>query len=154
MASLYPELLTFIAGACCFLCLYPELRDDPLALVTLPDILLVAQCKTGKDAKQMQHFLGVPAVILVAILGSLCCLLLAIGCCKAAQLLRSPVLPDVIPRVGSQSCHCGQRVVARDSTVKANSCVSKLRDFTLLSLTKKTPPCPPPNWRHKESLQP
>ena len=52
----------------------------------------------------MQHFLGVPAFILVAILGSLCCLLLAIGFCKATQLLRTPVLPDVIPRVGSQSC--------------------------------------------------
>lgn len=91
----------------------------------------------------MQHFLGVPAVILVARLGSLCCLLLAIGCCKAAQLLRSPVLPDVIPRVGSQSCHCGQRVVARDSTVKANSCVIKIEGFHIAQ-TDKDPALPSP----------
>ena len=101
----------------------------------------------------MQHFLGVPAVILVAILGSLCCLLLAIGCCKAAQLLRSPVLPDVIPRVGSQSCHCGQRVVARDSTVKANSCVIKIEGFHIAQ-TDKDPALPSPKLEHKESFQP
>ena len=92
----------------------------------------------------MQHFLGVPAVILVAILGSLCCLLLATGCCKVAQLLRSPVLPDVIPQVGPQSCHCGQRVVARDSAIKANSCVIKIEGFHIAQPDKEDPALPSP----------
>ena len=97
-----------------------------------------------QDTKQMQHFLGVPALILVAMLGSLCCLLLAIGFCKATQLLRTPVLPDVIPKVGSQSCHCGQRVVARDSTVKANSCVIKIEGFHIAQTDKEDPALPSP----------
>ena len=63
----------------------------------------------------MQDFLGVPLSILAAILGALSLFLLATGLCKAAQLLRTSPLPDVIPRQrGNQTWHCSLSAAARN----------------------------------------
>ena len=77
---------------------------------------------------QMQDFLGVPSLILAAILGGLCIFLLATGLCKAALLLRSPALPDIIPRTGSQTCHCALRALARNPAASATPCVVKIEE--------------------------
>ena len=78
---------------------------------------------------QMQDFLGVPSLILAAILGALCIFLLATGLCKAAQLLRSPILPDVVPTIGSQTYHCALRALARNPAANAPPCLIKVEEL-------------------------
>ena len=76
----------------------------------------------------MQDFLGVPLLILAAILGGLSIFLLATGLCKAALLLRTPALPDIIPRTGSQTCHCALRALTRNPAAGAIPCVIKFEE--------------------------
>ena len=77
---------------------------------------------------QMQGFLVVPLLILAAILGGLSIFLLATGLCKAALLLRTPALPDIIPRTGSQTCHCALRALTRNPAAGAIPYVIKIEE--------------------------
>ena len=85
----------------------------------------------------MQDFLGVPLLILAAILGALSIFLLATGLCKAALLLRTPALPDIIPRQGNQTCRCGLRALARNPAAIVQ-CVVKF-DEPHTALAEKVP---------------
>lgn len=76
----------------------------------------------------MQDFLGVPLLILAAILSVLSIFLLATWLCKAALLLRTPALPDIIPRTGSQTCHCALRALTRNPAAGAIPCVIKFEE--------------------------
>ena len=99
----------------------------------------------------MQDFLGVPLLILAAILGALSIFLLATGLCKAAQLLRTPALPDVIPRQrGNQTCHCGLRAAAR-SPPAIVQCVVKF-DEPYTALAEKVPALLKPKLEEQRSL--
>ena len=99
----------------------------------------------------MQDFLGVPLLILAAILGALSIFLLATGLCKAALLLRTPALPDVIPRQrGNQTCHCGLRAAARNPPAIVQ-CVVKF-DEPYTALAKKVPALLKPKLEEQRSL--
>ena len=99
----------------------------------------------------MQDFLGVPLSILAAILGALSLFLLATGLCKAAQLLRTSPLPDVIPRQrGNQTCHCSLRAAARN-TPAIVQCVVKF-DEPPTALAERVSALPKPKLEEQRSL--
>ena len=99
----------------------------------------------------MQDFLGVPLFILAAILGALSLFLLATGFCKAAQLLRTSPLPDVIPKQrGNQTCHCSLRAAARN-TPAIVQCVVKF-DEPPTALAERVSALPKPKLEEQRSL--
>ena len=99
----------------------------------------------------MQDFLGVPLFILAAILGALSVFLLATGLCKAAQLLRTSLLPDVIPKQrGNQTCHCSLRAAARN-TPAIVQCVVKF-DEPPTALAERVSALPKPKLEEQRSL--
>ena len=99
----------------------------------------------------MQDFLGVPLFILAAILGALAIFLLATGLCKAALLLRTPALADIIPRQrGNQTCHCGLRALARNPAAIVQ-CVVKF-DEPHTALAEKVPALLNPKLEEQRSL--
>ena len=99
----------------------------------------------------MQDFLGVPLFILAAILGALSVFLLATGLCKAAQLLRTSPLPDVIPKQrGNQTCHCSLRAAARN-TPAIVQCVVKF-DEPPTALAERVSALPKPKLEEQRSL--
>ena len=82
-----------------------------------------------------------PLSILAAILGALAIFLLATGLCKAAQLLRTEPLPDVIPQQRrTPTCHCSSRTAAKDTPISIQ-CVVKFEDppTALVGCTKALP---------------
>ena len=99
----------------------------------------------------MQDFLGVPLLILAAILGALSVFLLATGLCKAALLLRTPALPDIIPRTGNQTCHCALRALARSPAASATQCVVKF-DEPHTALADKKPALLTPKLEEQRNL--
>ena len=99
----------------------------------------------------MQDFLGVPLFILAAILGALSIFLLATGLCKAAQLLRTQPLPDVIPKQrGNPTCHCSLRAAARD-TPAIVQCVVKFEEPPT-ALAERVSALPKPKLEEQRSL--
>ena len=99
----------------------------------------------------MQDFLGVPLFILAAILGGLSIFLLATGLCKAAQLLRTSPLPDVIPKQrGNQTCHCSLRAAARN-TPAIVQCVVKFDEHPT-ALAERVSALPKPKLEEQRSL--
>jgi len=99
----------------------------------------------------MQDFLGVPLSILAAILGALSLFLLATSLCKAAQLLRTSPLPDVIPRQrGNQTCHCSLRAAARN-TAAIFQCVVKF-DEPPTALAERVSALPKPKLEEQRNL--
>ena len=99
----------------------------------------------------MQEFLGVPLSILAAILGALSLFLMATGLCKAAQLLRTSPLPDVIPKQrGNQNCHCSLRAAARN-TPAIVQCVVKF-DEPPTALAERVSALPKPKLEEQRSL--
>ena len=99
----------------------------------------------------MQDFLGVPLFILAAMLGALSLFLLATGLCKAAQLLRTSPLPDIIPKQrGNQTCHCSLRAAARN-TPAIVQCVVKF-DEPPTALAERVSALPKPKLEEQRSL--
>ena len=99
----------------------------------------------------MQDFLGVPLSILAAVLGALSLFLLATGLCKAAQLLRTSPLPDVIPRQrGNQTCHCSLSAAARNPPAIVQ-CVVKF-DEPPTALAERVSALPKPKLEEQRSL--
>ena len=86
-----------------------------------------------------------PLSILAAVLGALAIFLLATGLCKAAQLLRTQPLPDVVPQQRNPStCHCSSRTAAKDTPITIH-CVVKFDNSptTLVESTKALPKLSP-----------
>ena len=91
-----------------------------------------------------------PLLILAAILGSLCIILLATGLCKAALLLKTSVLPDVIPRTGFQACHCALRRVAGNPAARGIPCVIKFEENHTEPVSRNAGPLTPKLERQGE----
>lgn len=104
---------------------------------------LLSQC--------METFLGVPLSILAAILTSLIIFLLAIGLCKACQLLKSRPLPDVVPKKGAQTCTCSPRAVASNfpSVVQ---CVVSFQEDPPSTLVEKVQVLPKPKLERQREI--
>ena len=100
----------------------------------------------------MQDFLGVPLLILAAILGSLSIFLLATGLCKAALLLRTPALPDIIPKTGSQTCHCALRVLTRNPAAGGIPCVINFEEDHTAPASKNPSLLTPKLEKQRKSL--
>ena len=82
-----------------------------------------------------------PLSILAAVLGALAIFLLATGLCKAAQLLRTQPLPDIVPQQRNPpACHCSSRTAAKDTPITIH-CVVKFDNppTTLVESTKALP---------------
>ena len=103
---------------------------------------LLSQC--------METFLGVPLSILAAILTSLIIFLLAIGLCKACQLLRSRPLPDVVPKRGTQTCTCSPRAVA-SNIPSVVQCVVRFEDPPS-ALVEKVQALPKPKLERQREI--